>query len=892
MIRYTLFAVMVVVFLSYVSGQADLANSYTPDKQPLNETALFVADALYKHPVLFRKLLKISAAAQPLLKLGGNDPKSGMFMNFVLDMVPGLLQSPETAGILEILADELHRVNITDVYGFLQAHNMTQDNPQAKQMVSGAILKRIDKLRTVRRILTGNSARHFLPMTSNDTITDVCYNDMMNFMDAMISAQIPPRDALNYTFIPWALNMFDAFGKPTGGITKGSLYWVGSYDLCVSIKAGLPAGVILGNRTLTTPIKFNGKFCRAQFRLPDALIKSFNVDTRGVALSLSWGICVPDSCHSNDIAQMFDLGVMKGRGIVPHTVTCFEERDLTKDTSGLVAAIILLVFVAVVVCSTLVDGVGDWIKDNIKTDNAESDNSYELSKINGNVNGGYVADPDEGSSQNVMEIKSAGELPPAYTPHKNDKGELGEEYLNGGARKFKDVAEVKITKPSRAQAKPRQSVCQQLIKAFSLYTNIPKILNGTKNPNAIHCLHGIRFFSIMWIILGHTYNYGILSVQDNPTTENLLDADKLFKRFSFQGIQAAGFAVDTFFFLSGLLICFLTLKDVKKRPVNCGYAGMFYFHRYWRLTPVYMIVMMTFSCLYRYLGEGPLWPAELAAADNCKQVWWTNLLYVNNLVHVDDQCMGWSWYLADDMQFYIISPFFIFLLHRIPVVGILATVMMMCAGVASSFAKEYKFGGDMFRMKENPHYWADVYIVPWTRVAAYCVGILLGYIMFKSKKGSLSNTKALIGWILTFAVGLTLCYVTYDYRAEGKDPWPRWGTSIYESFGRPLWAMCVAWIVYACHNGKGGIINNILSFSGLIPLSRLTYAAYLLHPVMMIIYVFGKKSLIYISDYDIAYLYMGHVVCTYLAAFFFSSIFEAPFLTLEKILFRRGGHSS
>ncbi|XP_046348731.2 uncharacterized protein LOC124129262 isoform X2 [Haliotis rufescens] len=324
MIRYTLFAVMVVVFLSYVSGQTDLAHSYTPDKQPLNETALFVADALYKHPVLFRKLLKIGAAAKPLLKLGGNDPKLGMFWNFVLDMLPGLLQSPETASILEILADELHRVNITDVYGFLQAHNMTQDNPQAKQMVSGAIWKRFDKLRTVRRILTGNSARHFLPMTSNDTITDVCYNDMMNFMDAMISAQIPPRDALNYTFIPWALNMLDSYGKPPSGIFEGNVHWLGEPKECRSIHAQLAPGVILGNKTLTSPIDFKGKYCRAVFHhLPLVADISQMDDT------VTWGVCVPDTCSEQDVEEMFQLGFMKNFQTTPDNVSCSDIQEPT-----------------------------------------------------------------------------------------------------------------------------------------------------------------------------------------------------------------------------------------------------------------------------------------------------------------------------------------------------------------------------------------------------------------------------------------------------------------------------------------------------------------------------------------------------------------------------------
>jgi hypothetical protein len=47
-----------------------------------------------------------------------------------------------------------------------------------------------------------------------------------------------------------------------------------------------------------------------------------------------------------------------------------------------------------------------------------------------------------------------------------------------------------------------------------------------------------------------------------------------------------------------------------------------------------------------------------------------------------------------------------------------------------------------------------------------------------------------------------------------------------------------------------GIVNIILSWNGFIPLSRLTYAAYLIHPVAMMVYVYSKKSLVYISDFD------------------------------------------
>ena len=35
---------------------------------------------------------------------------------------------------------------------------------------------------------------------------------------------------------------------------------------------------------------------------------------------------------------------------------------------------------------------------------------------------------------------------------------------------------------------------------------------------------------------------------------------------------------------------------------------------------------------------------------------WQNALYINNLYDFDKQCIGWSWYLANDMQFYWLTP--------------------------------------------------------------------------------------------------------------------------------------------------------------------------------------------------------------------------------------------
>lgn len=50
----------------------------------------------------------------------------------------------------------------------------------------------------------------------------------------------------------------------------------------------------------------------------------------------------------------------------------------------------------------------------------------------------------------------------------------------------------------------------------------------------------------------------------------------------------------------------------------------------------------------------------------CNTMWWTNLLYINNLYPTNylDQCVPWAWYLADDMQFFIVGIIILVVYHR------------------------------------------------------------------------------------------------------------------------------------------------------------------------------------------------------------------------------------
>ncbi|XP_067658164.1 uncharacterized protein [Haliotis asinina] len=314
-----------------VSGQADLSHSYTLDKQPLNETALFVADALYQHPKLFRKLLNISAEIGPFMSVI-DDPKISIIFDHFLDVLPTLLRSTYFINAVHVVADELHSVNISDVYDYLQRHHFSPDDPAAMQKVTSAVFNRVDKVRTLQRLFSVGSARDILPLTADDNITPSCYSHMMNFVDAISGVQAPPRRDLNFTLVPWALKMLDSYGKLPSGIYEKHLHWLGSPDECRGIHAQMSAGVILGNTTLTSPFDFKGKYCRAEFHH-----LSWVADIAQTDDALTWGVCVPDTCSEQDVKGLFQLGFMRNFKIAPDDVSCPHSQETTDHvhvTSG------------------------------------------------------------------------------------------------------------------------------------------------------------------------------------------------------------------------------------------------------------------------------------------------------------------------------------------------------------------------------------------------------------------------------------------------------------------------------------------------------------------------------------------------------------------------------
>ena len=202
-----------------------------------------------------------------------------------------------------------------------------------------------------------------------------------------------------------------------------------------------------------------------------------------------------------------------------------------------------------------------------------------------------------------------------------------------------------------------------------------------KDDDSFLFINGIRVLSLMWVIIGHSLAFGL------AYSSNVLDVLVWSHNFLFQFIISAVLSVDTFFVLSGFLTAVLFIRQVKKEgKLSFRLMILYYVHRYIRLTPVFLLMILISINLTPYFGHGPVYPSQQGfETKGCRtQYWWTSILYVGNLVKSDDMCLGIAWYLHNDMQFHWIAPLSLipFALGR-KSLSLVITILFVFLGIGS-----------------------------------------------------------------------------------------------------------------------------------------------------------------------------------------------------------------
>ncbi|XP_074109043.1 uncharacterized protein LOC141533851 [Cotesia typhae] len=420
------------------------------------------------------------------------------------------------------------------------------------------------------------------------------------------------------------------------------------------------------------------------------------------------------------------------------------------------------------------------------------------------------------------------------------------------------------------------------LSKFSLIINGQRILSTEIGKGNLPAIAGIRFYSMCWVILGHTYIHNFFG-----SVINSADALTWFRSWSAMHILTAPYAVDTFFSMSGFLTSYLFFKEMARgRNFNIFF---YYFHRYLRLTPAFMAVLLFTTFLLPKLGSGALWQTLITTESHyCRINWWPMLLYIHNYVYKDGlMCMGHSWYLAVDMQLFWVSPLIIYPLYKKPKLGLIILSAAIAASIitpavvaaVNKFTVALKPIGDLSNTVDMMLYF---YIVAYTRAGPWVLGVLLGYILATGRRLPTPGGRKL-GWILAI---LAFLYSFFTYRIYQQDDyeWNIYWETFQAAFARHFWAFGVCWIIYVSALSHGGILSKFLSLPIYLPFSRLSYSMYLLHYQIQTIKIASSRIPAYFSDVQMVERFINDLVICFFSGFVFSLVFESPFLVLEKLI--------
>ncbi|XP_067045054.1 nose resistant to fluoxetine protein 6-like [Acropora muricata] len=652
----------------------------------------------------------------------------------------------------------------------------------------------------------------------------------------------------------------DALGKPPSGILAGNgLLWLGSYSECTKKIDGAHyclAEVDLG---------------LASILFENSHIDGGDVNVNSIVPSSLFGICAPSECSEQDVSMVVKkiISVVNQTWGINSSFRSVHCNKKSEYTSGAIATIALC---AVILSLCLVGTIADVLLSFTRPSTRPVDKSNEYLPV----------------TNDSMEIDD--------TQEANAPNILGSNKQNG-CRRTRDKPEttslISRSPPVDHFQPRRRRTLLDFFLCFSLIKNTSSIMDTEVRPGSITSIHGMRVLSMWWVVLGHCFYYLVIRTPA-MTRDEIVTVPTFVNRFTAEAVVNATLSVDTFFVLSGLLVAYVSLRRMEKSNGKLP-IFQFYFHRFYRLTPTYMFVLLFYAKLLGFFSEGPLW-FKYQTNEECDKHWWTNLLYINNIYPGKDECMGWSWYLATDMQFYIIAPIILFTTHRFRLKGLLTIVgFLMCSSFISTAAiySHYDVRGTPFSSLLSGEDASNlVYVKPYCRIAPYLVGLTLGYLLQHKREFKGSKMRmylfSVTGWCVAVALAVTTLYgPEKDDRLLKRHPFTHTGDVIYGTFGRFAWSLATAWVIFACHHGLGGFVNKILSARFWIPLSRLTYCTYLVHIIAINTLSGSFKTMITYNDIHMAFIFAGVLVMAYAAAFIVSVCVEFPIMELENLIFTK-----
>ena len=443
-------------------------------------------------------------------------------------------------------------------------------------------------------------------------------------------------------------------------------------------------------------------------------------------------------------------------------------------------------------------------------------------------------------------------------------------------------------------------------KCFSVIENTKKLLNFNEAYGDLQFFDGIRAISSFSIVFLH---YIYLSIKTpSAHRSELLQQYKILSLLFF-----TSYSVDIFFFLAGVVMTISTVQELNKREGKLNWIRHIV-RRMTRYYPIYLFVV-GLSCVL----EGLPPPTSQLVPIHCEfsptfQDWVKSLVFLHALFPSTSTIyMIFTWSIAYDFYFYLLSSVVLFVYYNKKTLGYLAILTLITFSIIYTSIISYTHNlsplfSDLLLNKREMNL---VYFNPICRVSSYIVGNVFGLIYLASKKkeakvsvayevkdgfGDIFERNCLrlcksqqvrtCFYVSGFGIFCFLCSWPAFLAISGKETVGFGADASFLGLQRVLIGLACALLFLPSALGHLNPFIEVLKIKAFILPSRLSYAVYLIHPfVISTFFMAGNHEKVWLN-----FEFIYGSMLTYAISIIFGGVLhvfiESPILALEKKLFR------
>lgn len=530
-------------------------------------------------------------------------------------------------------------------------------------------------------------------------------NIELDYLSRQMQAFQESRDPSKRVMSPEVGAFFDAYAGSEAGVLQGNSYFIGNWRQCYASHI-----FDLDKRNVSNTISFKGRYCIASLKsfnwgqkikeMTQELIKNnyflYPEQPYDYArfFKIQVGICLPESCDSRTIDSKRDeirrLATHKLqepiRSYYLDDLYCLpdETSELRKlDLSGWIFVLCCIVWTMLILFSTFCEYL--QLKSGLTSSNRKTNKT----------------------KSGLEKMVSAMSLISNY-------------------RRLTETASLKAAKKKLANISKNGQV---LVEGKGKNESIDR-----PKPSDLVFFNFFKTFCMPLMVYGHC---GMFTVY---LDKNVLDYDFFQSNFGLHFHSSGVFFVDWFFVMTGFIttyVLFSTARVEKNDLLQWLYTV---FHRYWRLAPLYTFVLLFCQHIFHQTAYGPIWDYgtnNMTIRGICRR---ESIIYpltmTSNLHPMHEECIMPSWYISNDFQFYLITPFILIMLAKWPVGGWFTTLGMI---ILCDLFRAHRYlvdpkaiPIDLMRprndlvMRNNWDIY-PTYIYPHYRIDSYLVGILAGH---------------------------------------------------------------------------------------------------------------------------------------------------------------------